>query len=86
MLLFLSDKNYEKEVTVLFLSSTVLCITSFFSMINRFSSFLFLFFLLHNVIYLGIFSKMKKIINRRLAREVLLMKVVGLFVRECVCV
>ena len=59
-----SFKWYEKEVTGLFSSARSVVQYFIFSMINWFSSFLILFFLLHiNVIYLGYFSKMKEIIN-----------------------
>ena len=53
-----------KGSTGLFFPPEVMCNTSFFSMINWFSSFLILFSLLHiNVIDLGYFPKIKEIMN-----------------------
>ena len=53
-----------RKLLACFYQLEVLCNTSFFSMINWFSSFLILFFLLHiNFIYLGYFFKIKEIMN-----------------------
>ena len=61
-MLLLNDM--KRKLLACFYPLQVLCNTSFFSMINWFSSFLFSFFLLHiNFIYLGYFSKIKESMN-----------------------